>query len=298
MKQLTEKDVRLPLDIPPARSKDYVERFLMATHNTGNLMLFAGDQKMEHLNDDFHGDGISEDSNDPEHMFKIASKGRIGVFATQFGLISLYGNDYPNIPFLVKLNSKTNLIKTEKDPFSGLLADVCDTEHLNTAKVVGVGYTIYLGSEFEDQMLTQAARIIHEAHQIGLLAVIWIYPRGKAVKDDKDPHLTAGATGVAACLGADFVKVNYPKREDMAESVLAEAVKSAGRTGVICAGGSSTDPKKFLQTLYEQIQCGAKGNATGRNIHQKPLGEAIKMCDAISAITLDGKSVEEACALL
>jgi len=38
-----------------------------------------------------------------------------------------------------------------------------------------------------------------------------ISPGGKAVADEKDPHLIAGATGVAACLGSDFVKVNYPK---------------------------------------------------------------------------------------
>lgn len=41
-----------------------------------------------------------------------------------------------------------------------------------------------------------------------LSAVLWMYPRGKAVKDEKEPRLIARATGVAACLGSDFVKVN------------------------------------------------------------------------------------------
>ena len=39
---------------------------------------------------------------------------------------------------------------------------------------------------------------------------------------------------------------------------------------------------------------GCRGNATGRNIHQKPLDEAVRLANAISAITIDGKSVEEA----
>jgi fructose-bisphosphate aldolase/6-deoxy-5-ketofructose 1-phosphate synthase len=39
---------------------------------------------------------------------------------------------------------------------------------------------------------------------------------------------------------------------------------------------------------------GAAGNATGRNIHQKSLEEAIRMCNAISAITVEEKSVAEA----
>ncbi|MDD2638102.1 MAG: aldolase, partial [Methanothrix sp.] len=130
----------------------------------------------------------------------------------------------------------------------------------------------------------------------GLVTVLWIYPRGKAVKDEKEPHLIAGATGVAAALGSDFVKVNYPKKEgERSEEIFKEAVAAAGRTKVVCAGGASRDPKSFLQQLFDQIHVsGAAGNATGRNIHQKDLDEAARMCDAISAITLDDATVEEA----
>ena len=78
-----------------------------------------------------------------------------------------------------------------------------------------------------------------------------------------------------------------------------EATKAAGRTKVVCAGGSSTDERKFLQGLYDQIHVGcAAGNATGRNIHQKSLPAAVAMCNAIFAITVEGKSIEEACTLL
>jgi DhnA family fructose-bisphosphate aldolase class Ia len=145
-------------------------------------------------------------------------------------------------------------------------------------------------------MLRQAAQIIYEAHQHGLITVLWIYPRGKAIKDEKDPHLIAGATGVASCLGTDFVKINYPKKEGCeSKEILKEAILAAGRTKVVCAGGGSDDVKVFLSKLYDQIAVsGASGNATGRNIHQKSLSEAIKMCNAIYAITVDGKSVEEA----
>jgi fructose-bisphosphate aldolase/6-deoxy-5-ketofructose 1-phosphate synthase len=116
------------------------------------------------------------------------------------------------------------------------------------------------------------------------------------VKDEKDPDLIAGATGVAATLGTDFVKVNYPKKEGKeSKEIFKQAIKAAGKTKVICAGGSSTDPKKFLQDLHDQIfDCGASGNATGRNIHQKPLDEAVRMVNAITAITVYGKTVDEA----
>ena len=139
-----------------------------------------------------------------------------------------------------------------------------------------------------------------QAHRNGILAVLWVYPRGAAVPKEQDPHLIAGATGLGATLGADFVKVNYPKPEDGTPPAEAfkEAVKAAGRTRVITAGGGSTDVRKFLQTLHDQIfVSGAFGSATGRNIHQKPLHEAVQMTNAIAAITYGGHSVDEAVAV-
>lgn len=297
-------DVKIPLDVPPAKRSDYLENFNLMTRGTGRLMLFAGDQKVEHMNKDFVGQyelgQIPADDADPEHMFRIASRGTIGVFATQIGMVARYGADYPGGPYLVKLNSKTNLVKTATmDPFSNLWLDVDRVAQFREdsgLKIPAVGYTIYLGSTYEPQMLQQAARLVSDAHRHGLLTVLWIYPRGKDVADEKDPHLIAGACGVALTLGSDFVKVNYPKAEgqDSAE-IFKEAVAAAGRTHVVAAGGSSTDATTFLQRLHDQIHVsGAIGNATGRNIHQKPLDEAVRMCDAISAITLADMSVDEA----
>jgi len=39
---------------------------------------------------------------------------------------------------------------------------------------------------------------------------------------------------------------------------------------------------------------GAAGNATGRNIHQKPIQEAVKSCNAIYAITVENTGIEGA----
>ncbi|MDD2440107.1 MAG: aldolase [Methanosarcinaceae archaeon] len=300
MVSITENDVKVPLDVPKTMRDTYKENYVKITKGSGRLMLFAGDQKVEHLNSDFYGAGIPEDDGDPEHLFKIAAQGKIGVFATQLGLIARYGMDYKNIPYLIKVNSKTNLVKTSQtDPFSKLwydMAQIVEFKKNSKLNILGVGYTVYLGSEFEAEMLEQAAQVVYEAHQYGLLAVLWIYPRGAAVKDEKDPHLIAGATGVGACLGADFVKVNYPKKEGEApEASFKEAVRAAGRCKVVCAGGSSDDPEVFLKKLYDQIHVsGAEGNATGRNVHQKSLDEAVRMCNAIYAITVEDASVKEA----
>ncbi|MDD3257373.1 MAG: aldolase [Methanocorpusculum sp.] len=297
-------DVKVPLDVPKEMRDTYIANYNLITGGSGRLMLFAGDQKIEHLNDDFYGAEISEDDGDPEHLFRIASMGKVGVLAAQLGLIVRYAEDYPGVPYLVKLNSKSHLVNvSQKDPVSPQLWTVDQITEVAgeyNLKIAAVGYTIYLGSENEADMFAEAAQIINEAHFHGLVTVMWIYPRGKAVPNEKDPHLIAGAAGVAACLGSDFVKVNAPKKEGKSSpEMLKEAVRAAGRTKVVCAGGSTMSEEKFLRELYDQIHIGgASGNATGRNIHQKPLGEAVKFCNAIYAITVEGKSVDEALAIL
>jgi fructose-bisphosphate aldolase / 6-deoxy-5-ketofructose 1-phosphate synthase len=303
MPTLSRDQVRVPADVPAAARETYVDNYLKATQNTGRLMLFACDQKIEHLNDDFFGEGISPDDAEPEHLLRIGSQGVIGILAGQRGLIAQFAPDYPEINYLVKMNSKTHLVKTsQEDPYSPQLYDIQAVFDLveNGVNVVGIGYTIYLGSEYESTMMAEAGQLIADAHANGLIVVLWIYPRGKAVANEKDAHLIAGAAGTAACLGADFVKVNPPKGDDVASSAekLVEAAMAAGRTSLVCAGGSTVDAETFLTQLHEQIHVGgADGNATGRNIHQRSLDEAVRLTKAISAITLGDQSVSEALAV-
>ncbi len=300
MLQINREDVRVPADVMPEMRETYIDNYLAATRGTGRLMLFACDQKIEHLNKDFYGEGIDISDGDPEHLFEIASQGVIGVMAGQRGLIAQYAADYPDVNYLVKMNSKTNLVKTsQQDPYSPQLCDLEAVLAMREAgvNIVGLGYTIYLGSEFESQMMAEAGELIAEAHAEGLLVVLWIYPRGAAVKEEKDGDLIAGAAGVAVCLGADFVKVNPPAATDSAKSaeLLAIASRAAGRCGLVCAGGSKADAKTFLSDLYDQIHVGgACGNATGRNIHMRSLDEAVRLTRAISAITLADYDPEEA----
>ncbi|MDR3316380.1 MAG: hypothetical protein LBS98_07930 [Coriobacteriales bacterium] len=300
MPTINEDQVRVPADVLPESRDTYIENYLAATRSTGRLMLFACDQKIEHLNGDFFGKGIDPADNDPEHLFKIGSQGVVGILAGQKGLIAQYCGDYPELNYLVKMNSKTNIVDTtQDDPYSPQLYSLESVLALREAgaNIVGIGYTIYLGSEYEATMLAEAGELISEAHANGLIVVLWIYPRGKAVEDEKDADLIAGAAGVALCLGADFVKVNPPKPSDSASSpeLLARASEAAGRTGLVCAGGSTVDAEKFLAQLYDQIHIGgASGNATGRNIHQRSLDEAVRLTKAISAITLADYDVQEA----
>ena len=307
MPSITREQVKVPVDVSPEMREVYIDNYMKATRNSGHLMLFACDQKIEHLNKDFYdgGDEIDLADCEPEHLFKIADQGVCGVMAGQRGLIAQYAADYPEINYLVKMNSKTNLVKTaQEDPYSPQLygLDTVLAMRDSGVNIVGLGYTIYLGSEYEATMMAEAGDLIAQAHAEGLLVVLWIYPRGKAVTAEKDPDLIAGAAGVALCLGADFVKVNPPKPEGedtrTPAEALAIATKASGRTGLVCAGGSTVDAETFLTQLYDQIHVGgAVGNATGRNIHQRSLDEAVRLTKAISSITLADYEVADALAV-
>ena len=241
-------------------------------------------------------------------MFRIASQGSIGAFATHLGLIARYGKQYPSINYIVKLNAKTNLIPTtQKDPMSATLWSVEHVVHfqqMTGLSIRGIGYTIYPGSEYEDVMFAQAAQIIYAAHQHGLVTILWVYPRGKSVHDESDGpalrsfsevgQLIAGAAGIANSLGADFVKVKA-----INPSLLQIVTAAAGNTKVICSGGKQKDKKLFLSELYDQIHIGGvMGSATGRNIFQHSLPDATLFTQAISAIVYEDQSVAEAVKML
>ena len=281
-------NIAIPVDVPAQAKELYMQNYKEITKGTKNLFLFAADHKMEHLNKDFYGKNIPLEVNNPERIFNIANNVSIGAFATQLGFISKYGSSYKNINYVIKLNSKTDLSVT--DPFSLQLwsiDDVVKFKKNSGLKICGVGFTVYLGSKYESEMLAQAAKIVFEAHQHGLVVILWMYPRGKNVKNSVAPDLIAGAAGVALCLGADFAKIRAIDSKDL--KIAAEA---AGKTGLICSGGEKVEIKDFLKSLYERQKFGdIKGCAVGRNIYQCPLNEAVALVQAIASIVYENKDI-------
>lgn len=290
----------IPADVPPSMHKTYQENYEAITLNSGRLILFTCDHKLEHLNDDFFGPEIHPDANNPEHIFTIASHGKIGALATQLGLIARYGAQYKNINYSIKLNDKTDLIPTQqRDPQPALLTSIDDVIQFKKSSglaIRAVGYTIYLGSEYEADMLHEASNIIFQAHQHGLIATLWVYIRGKAIEQNHS-LLATGAAGMATALGADFVKIKTPRteQEKINAQLLAIAAQAAGNTGVLCAGGSKKTAEQLLCELYDQITIGnAAGCAIGRNIFQRSVREATALTHAIAAIVIDKKTVDQA----
>ena len=293
-------EIKIPLSVPDSKKSLYRQNYSTLTNNSGRLFLIADDQKLEHLNDDFFGRGISLEDNDPEHLFKIAANSNGGVLAAHLGLISRYGADYRQLPYIVKLNGKTNLGANDEKNSAQCLWDISDVlkfKKQSGLKIVAAGYTLYLGGKYEAEMLAAAAKLIFEAHSAGLAAILWIYPRAKGINEE-NIHIIAGAAGVAAILDADFTKLKYPyntKNKKKTAQDYREVTLAAGRTKVICVGGEKKAAAEMFEELKNQLEIShTSGLAVGRNIHQRSLAEATNFSKALASIIFKNYDLKKA----
>ncbi len=237
----------------------------------GRSMLLAYDQGLEHgPSADFTDKNV-----DPAAIMEIAAKGGFNGVVFQKGVAERFYDG--RVPLIVKLNGKTSLPKGE--PIS---RQVCSVEHAVSLGAKGVGYTIYLGSEFESKMFKEFGRIQEQAHEKGVPAIAWIYPRGAAVQKDTSKEIVAYAARAGLELGADAVKIKYTGDP----ATFSWAVKSAAGVRVFMSGGpkAPTD-EDFLGQVKGVIEAGATGLAVGRNVwqHQDPLAMADKLRKIIFA---------------
>src|SRR6266704_806212 len=244
----------------------------------GKGMLLAYDQGFEHgPSADFNDQNI-----DPSYIMDIAVKGDFTGVVFHKGIAEKYYNG--KVPLIVKLNGKTSLPRGE--PVSTL---VCSVEEAISLGAKGVGYTIYLGSANESVMLEEFGQIEEEAHEEGLPAIAWIYPRGEAVKNDTSPEIVAYAARAGLEMGADAVKIKYTGDP----TSFRWAVKAAGLAKVFMSGGpkAPTD-ETFLSQVKGAMDAGATGLAVGRNVWQHT--DPLKMSSALREIIFNGKEVDRA----
>ncbi|MAH51150.1 hypothetical protein CMI37_35360 [Candidatus Pacearchaeota archaeon] len=229
----------------------------------GRALFLAYDQGLEHGPVDFNDKNV-----DPEYIINIAKQGKYTAIILQKGIAAKYQKQIrkAKVPLIIKLNGKTSLVKG--DPLSRQLCTVKEAVKLGAS---AVGYTIYLGSQHESIMLQEFENILRQAHSHSppLPVVAWIYPRGKSIKGKSKKQLMAYSARTGLELGADIIKIQYngnPKD-------LAWAVKSAGKTKIVIAGGIKKQDSQLIKQTKEIMNSGCIGLAIGRNIwqHKKPM---------------------------
>lgn len=221
----------------------------------GKAMLLAYDQGMEHGTIDF-----DERSVDPNYIMRIAQNGNFSGLVLQEGLAARYYKKEFEVPLIVKLNGKTSF--QGEEPLSLQLCTVKKAEEMGA---IGVGYTIYVGSQYEEQMMVEFSRIEDEAHERGMIVIAWMYPRGRKVAGrENDRDVVAYGARLALEMNADFVKVPYTGDTES----FSWAVRAAGKTGVLAQGGKKVDWENLEDDITGVMKAGAAGIAIGRNVWQ------------------------------
>lgn len=244
----------------------------------GKGMLLAYDQGLEHgPSKDFDDRNI-----DPAFIMEMAAKGKFTGVVFQKGPAERFYDG--KVPLIVKVNGKSSLPKGEP-----LSRQLCSVEHAVSLGAKGVGYTIYLGSAHERIMFTEFGRIQEEAHERGIAAIAWVYPRGEAVQDDTSREIVSYAARAGLELGADAVKIKYTGDSGS----FAWAVRSAAGIKVFMSGGPKASTEQaFLEQVKGVMDAGGSGLAVGRNVWQNK--QPLKMAEKLRKVIFDGATVTEA----
>ncbi len=267
---------------------------------TGRLVILPVDQGFE------HGPARSFAPNpaayDPRYHFELAIEAGCNAYAAPLGFLEAGAREFAGrIPLILKLNNHDVLLE-ERDPAQALTGSVRDALRLGC---VGIGFTIYPGSEHRLVMYERLRGLAEEAKQHGLVVVVWSYPRGSGLTKEGETavDVTAYAAHIAAQLGAHVIKVKLPTAhlEQAAARKVYEAqgvpigtlpervrhvVQSAfdGRRIVIFSGGAAAAEAQVFEEVRAIRDGGGFGSIIGRNSFQRSRADALRFLGTVMGI--------------
>ena len=255
---------------------------------------------------------------DPKNIIELAIEGGCNAVATTLGVLGMVGRRYAHkIPFIAKLNHN-ELLSYPNTYDQVMFGSVQEAFELGA---VGVGATVYWGSQESRREMAEVAEAFEEAHSLGLFTVLWCYVRNSAfTKDGVNYESSADLTGQANHLGvsihADIVKQKLPesnggflalgfgKTSKLVYSELATdnpidltrwqvANTYMGRVPLINSGGASSgagDLAEAVRTAVINKRAGGAGLIMGRKAFQRPMREGVELINAVQDVYAD-KSV-------
>lgn len=278
---------------------------------TGYLSILPVDQGIEHSGASAFAP--NPEYFDPERIVELALEGGCNAVASTIGVLGAVARRFAHrIPFIVKLNH--NELLTYPNSYDQVL--FASVERAFDMGAVGIGATIYFGSQESRRQLVEIASAFQQAHELGMFTVLWCYLRNAAFKKDKNFQTAADLTGQANHLGvtiqADIIKQKQPECQGgfkaigfgkTDERVYSELATShpiewtrwqvvncyMGRAGLINSGGASVgkdDLAQVVRTAVINKRAGGTGLITGRKSFQKPMKQGIELLHAVQDVYL------------
>lgn len=256
---------------------------------------------------------------DPREIVRLAIRGGCNGVITTHGVLGSVAEEYAHkIPLLLKLNHHETL-SYPNEPDQIFFARVEDAFEMGC---VGVGATIYFGSEQSPRQIEEISEAFSRAHELGLFTILFCYLNNAAFRTDEANYeyaadLTGQANHLGATIEADFIKQKQPtvnggyKALNMGSSGYGEVSDELyetlftnhpidmtryqvancymGRCGLINSGGASggSDVKEAVRAAVVNKRAGGMGLISGRKAFQKPVEEGVDILHAIQDVYLD-----------
>ena len=262
---------------------------------TGKLMILPIDQILE------HGPGRAFEPNpvmyDPLEQAQFSVDGGFNAYAAPLGSLERAYEVLARhkVPTILKVNSHTLMIPDGDNPKPSIHSWVDDAVRLGCS---AVGFTLYPGSLYSNEMEQQARALIADARKAGLITILWVYPRGEGLIKGKERAVDVIAYGVAlgVSLGAQIIKVKLPidgygiaSNQEMGiydkvpTKTLTDRIKLVmkaaynGHRIVIHSGGDFANAENLEDEMRAIREGGAFGSIMGRNAFQRPRVEALDL---------------------
>ncbi|MBM3584739.1 MAG: class I fructose-bisphosphate aldolase [Alphaproteobacteria bacterium] len=266
---------------------------------TGRLVVLPVDQGVEH--GPARAFAANPDAYDPHWHFRLAVDAGVSAYASVLGMLEQGADTFAGqVPLILKVNSANSLQQAKAVADQAVHGSVDDALRLGCS---AIGFTIYPGSDAQFAMMEELRALTAEAKARGLAVVVWSYPRGGGLSKAGETAIDVVTYGahLAAALGAHIVKVKPPTEHveqlearkayqaiDIATLAARVAhVKQAtfaGKRLVLFSGGEAKDETTLLAEIRAIAAGGADGSIMGRNVFQRPRGQALGILDAAMKI--------------
>lgn len=202
-----------------------------------------------------------------------------GLFVTR-GILRSSVPPNCQTPIILRVSGATSIIGADLANET-ITTSIDEIIRLNAA---AVGMSIFVGTDYEKQTLTNLAQLVDECEQYGI-PVMAVTAVGKELEQRTARYLALSCR-IAAELGARIVKTYYCPQDF-------EKVTGGCPVPVVIAGGPKCDTElEVFEFVYDGIQKGAIGVNLGRNVWQNP--HPVPMMRALNAVIHKNSTPKEA----
>ncbi len=203
-----------------------------------------------------------------------------GLFVTRGILRSSVPPD-AQTPIILRVSGGTSIIGGDLSNET-ITTSVEEIIRLNAS---AVGISIFVGSSYEKQTLTNLARLVDQCENSAAAGAMAVTAVGKEL-EKREARYLALSCRIAAELGARIVKTYYCP-EDF------EKVTGGCPVPIVIAGGPRCETEfEVFAFVYDGIHKGAIGVNLGRNIWQNP--HPVPMMRALNAVVHKNATPQEA----